>query len=107
MVEVNREPIEVLAKDYNPWCKFGVNKMLEIIEGKESTARNPILLEIEDPQFGRLIRLLTTENVNLDRVGQYDHHIKIKSRGIDQYIRVKCTGGRIEDPRRYKGENEL
>lgn len=108
MEQINREPIEVLAKDYNPWCLFGVNKMLELIEDrKESNPKNPIILEIEDPQFGRLMRLLSTENVNLDKVGQYDHHIKIKSKGIDKYIRVKCIGGRISDQRKYKGNNEL
>lgn len=104
---MSKEVIIVKEEDYKPYYKFGINAMLKLIEGRHGTAKEPIRLDVEDPLFGRLLRLLSKGNASGERIGQFDDHLVFKSRGIDTYIRVKCLGKRLRDQGKYKGENEL
>lgn len=98
--------IEIKSADYQPYYKFGVNRLIKTIEHLEGTTSNPIVLKVEEPIFSRLMSLLSNGNVFLGNVTQFDHRLYYKKGTIDKYIRVICVGRRISDLDRYKGENQ-
>ena len=96
----------IKREDYEPFYKFGINALIKLLDGKEGTQKDPIVIKIEDPIFGRILRLLNNHNVNLDDVGRFDHHLYYRKGTINKYIRIECLGGRLPHQERFKGENE-
>jgi len=111
----DRKPdIEIYEGEYIPWYKIGVNETIRRIKQviKDNyqhsitigTRKLPIIIHMEDPYFGRVLRILQGFkgiNANSDMIGRFDEIIG------GYYCRVKCIGGRIKNQELYKGENEL